>query len=184
MAYLTVLLADWRVFAILWALQLGYAAWYSVLVNQQAAVRIDWAKRGFWWLSAALAAGFWCMESVIVDDTTALQATLSACVLQASWIAGQLPVWFASNNWNLVTHYGMNNSCLLQLTGVSTAVCAVVIITGRAITGQTRPCANAANCLEDAENANSDAVYVRPSAAINDRMVVRCSAVAPCPPVP
>lgn len=65
----------------LWALQLGYAAWYSVLVNQQAAVRIDWAKRGFWWMSAALAAGFWCMESIIVDDTTELQATLSACLL-------------------------------------------------------------------------------------------------------
>lgn len=81
MAQLTVLLADWRVFAMLWALQLGYEVWYSTLVNQQAAGRISWAKRGFWWMSAALAAGFWCMESIIVDDTTALQATLSACVL-------------------------------------------------------------------------------------------------------
>lgn len=62
-----------------------------------------------------------------------------------------------SNNWNLVTHYAMDNACELKVTGATTTGCIVVIVTGRALNSvQIRPCANAANCLEDAENSNGD----------------------------
>lgn len=108
---------------------------------------------------------------------------VAGCGGPADW-GTELPAWFSANNWNLVTHYGMDNACVLQLTSISTAVCSVVIVTGRAMTGQTRPCANAANCLEDAENTNGDAIYAKPSLASNDRMAAKCSAAAPCPPVP
>jgi hypothetical protein len=59
---------------------------------------------------------------------------------------------------------------MFQLRG-----CTVVLVSRRALTGQTGPCAYAADCLEDAGNANGDNVYVKPAAfpASNDRMVVK-----------
>ena len=81
MAYLTALLADWRVFSILWVLHLGYSSWLSALVSAQTAVRTRWLLRSFWWKLLAVGLVFWFAECVIIDDTTALQATLSTCVL-------------------------------------------------------------------------------------------------------
>lgn len=105
----------------------------------------------------------------------------AGCIGLADW-AGQLPAWFAPNNWNLLTHYGMDNACTLTVTGAITTGCTVVIVTGRAQPAQTRPCANAANCLEDAENTNGNTVYVKPSQfpTSNDRMAVKCLPAAPC----
>jgi type II secretory pathway pseudopilin PulG len=105
----------------------------------------------------------------------------AGCGTLADW-AGQLPSWFAANNWNLVTHYGMDNACALTVTGATTTGCTVVIVTGRAVNTQIHPCANAANCVDDAENANGDTVYVKPSRYPigNDRMAVKCAAATPC----
>jgi type II secretory pathway pseudopilin PulG len=107
------------------------------------------------------------------------------CGSIAEWV-GELPAWFGANNWNLVTHYGMDNACTLTVTGHTTAGCTVVIVTGRALGSQARPCADPANCLEDAENTNGNAVYVKPSKSptSNDRMVVKCAAASPCAVVP
>ena len=83
MTYLAALLADWRIFSVLWVLWLGYSAWLSALIDANAATL---RKRGilrYCWKLGAVAAVFWFVESVITDDTTALQATLSACVLIA-----------------------------------------------------------------------------------------------------
>lgn len=106
-------------------------------------------------------------------------AISSGCGL-ADW-AGQLPAWFAANNWNLVTHYGMDNACTLTV-GATTTACTVVFVTGRALNTQVHPCANAANCLEDAENTNGDTVYVKPSQypTSNDRVAVKCMPAVPC----
>lgn len=105
----------------------------------------------------------------------------ASCVGLADW-TGQLPGWFIANSWNQVTHYGMDNACALTVTGVTTAACTVVIVTGRALTAQVHPCANAANCLEDAQNTNGDTVYVKPAQypTSNDRMAVTCMPATPC----
>jgi hypothetical protein len=107
------------------------------------------------------------------------------CGSIAEW-AGELPAWFSANNWNLVTHYGMDNACTLTVTGHTAAGCTVVIVTGRSLGSQVRPCADPANCLEDAENTNGNSVYVKPSRhpTSNDRMVVKCAAASPCAAVP
>jgi hypothetical protein len=105
----------------------------------------------------------------------------AGCLGLADW-SGQLPAWFAANNWNLVTHYGMDNACALTVTGATTTGCTVVIVTGRALNTQAHPCTNAANCVEDAENSNGDTLYVKPSnyPTSNDRMVVKCLPALPC----
>lgn len=43
---------------------------------------------------------------------------------QAAWPANALPAWFAENNWNLVTHYGMSKACgqLAYLPALNTFV--------------------------------------------------------------
>jgi hypothetical protein len=134
------------------------------------------------------------------------------CNTQAEW-AGQLPPWFSTNNWNLVTHYGVARLCTvsgvsertfcenyggdptgasfpgnppLTVSGFTTVGRTVVIVTGPAVSAQSHPCSNAAQCLEDTENSNGDRVYVKPSRfpSTNDRMAVTCGTSAPCPTVP
>lgn len=109
----------------------------------------------------------------------------TGCGTLADW-AGELPSWFSANNWNLVIHFGMDNTCALTVTGTTTNACTVVIVTGAALTAQVRPCANAANCLEDAENTNGNSVYVKPSRypTSNNRMAVSCPVASPCATVP
>ena len=109
----------------------------------------------------------------------------TGCPLLNEW-AGQFPAYFNANSWNLVTHYGMDNACAVTVTGVTTSACTVVIVTGRALGSQSRPCATSANCLEDTDNQNGDSVYVKPSRypTSNDRMVVMCPVASPCSAVP
>ena len=83
MAYLTALFADWRIFSVLWVLWLGYSAWLSALISSSGETVRKWGARSYLWKLGAVAAVFWFVETVITDDTTALQATLSACVLIA-----------------------------------------------------------------------------------------------------
>jgi hypothetical protein len=83
MTYVTALLADWRVFAMLWLLHLGYSSWLSALLSSQQTVPTNWVQRSFWWKLGIVAALFWFSQSVITEDTTGLQAMLSACVLIA-----------------------------------------------------------------------------------------------------
>ena len=79
MTYLAALLADWRIFSVLWVLWLGYSA----LMDANAATLRQRGILRYGWKLGAIAAVFWFVETVITDDTTALQATLSACVLIA-----------------------------------------------------------------------------------------------------
>jgi hypothetical protein len=123
--------------------------------------------------------------TVNVTDGRIPLAMQPGCGSIVNWV-GELPAWFNANNWNLVTHYGMDNLCTLTVTGTTSTACAVVIVSGGARSGQAHPCANAANCLEDNENANGDAVYVKPSRypASNDRMTISCPVASPCAAVP
>ena len=82
----------------------------------------------------------------------------------------------------LGTANGMDNACALAVAGATTTGCTVVIVSGRALGAQTHPCTDAANCVEDVENADGDTSYVKPSLspASNDRMAVQCAAATPC----
>ena len=73
----------------------------------------------------------------------------------------------------------------VTVTQVSTNVRDLVIITGRAL-AQIHPCANAANCMEDAENTNGNTVYAKPSRypTSNDRMGITCASSSPCDVIP
>lgn len=102
--------------------------------------------------------------------------------------AAQPSSWFTTNNWHLLTFYTVAPACTNAtlncsgagfLTVKGTAVPnddkrAVVIIAGRALAGQNRPCAGVADCLDDPENTNLDDVYIKLpiSSTFNDKVMI------------
>ncbi len=116
----------------------------------------------------------------------------TGCTSQAEWTA---PSWFIANNWHQLTFYSFSWLCSewiatflgswwctsINIQSVynatwssSTSARAVVIVTGRALTGQARPCTTATHCIDHNENTDADGVfYAAPvSATNNDRVVV------------
>lgn len=105
---------------------------------------------------------------------------------QGTWETIAFPPWFYSNNWHEVLFYAVAPSC----TSFTASICdggggfltvdgtpnirAIVIAPGRALTGQNRPCAVVADCLEHAENTNGDSIYVKSAVTptANDRLVI------------
>jgi hypothetical protein len=105
------------------------------------------------------------------------------------WRAVTWPSWFFSNEWHRVLFYAVASRCtspgapgcaaagsLLTVTGMPVPndnLQALLIMPGRALGAQARPCASANDCLEDAENTNGDFVYVKAatSATANDRVI-------------
>lgn len=130
-------------------------------------------------------------------------ASLAGCASHAAW-NGEFPDWFFDNDWHLVTHYAVSSACAdtsaaaqssctanggpdpLTIAGVSDTVRVVVIVSGPPRGVQTRPCASAGECLEDAGNGDGDTRYVKPAAwpATNDRMAATCSTAGPCAVMP
>lgn len=128
---------------------------------------------------------------------------LTGCTAQAPW-SGELPSWFFDNNWHLVTHYAVASACIdtsaagnatctanggmdaLDIAGVSRHVRAIVIVSGPPREGQSRPCASAAHCIDDAANVDDDIYYVKPSQwpATNDRMAATCATAGTCEVMP
>ncbi len=114
----------------------------------------------------------------------------AGCGAVADWtgIAQQPPSWFTVNNWHELTYYTVAPACTnttLNCAGAGFLTVnntqapindkqALVIIAGRALTGQSRPCASVADCLEDPENTNLDDVYVKNaiSPTFNDKFVI------------
>lgn len=111
------------------------------------------------------------------------------CAGLADWpVASQPPAWFVANNWHLLTYYTVAPACINTTPNCAGAGYitvnntqapnndkrALVIVAGRALGGQPRPCAGVADCLEDAENTNLDDVYVKNpiSSAFNDKFVI------------
>jgi hypothetical protein len=106
------------------------------------------------------------------------------------WNGVTWPAWFFTNDWHTIVFYAVASRCtqpatpgcaaagsLLAANGTpapNDSLQALVIMPGRALGGQTRPCAAAIDCLEDVENTNGDFVYAKSvvSAAANDRLVV------------
>lgn len=102
-------------------------------------------------------------------------------------IIGAMPTWFSANNWHHLIFYAVSPLCTsaatsaacistggLTVSGVSTNTRALLIISGRAFTGQARPCTTLSDCLDDAENRNGDSVFERPilSSSNNDRLII------------
>ena len=117
----------------------------------------------------------------------------SDCKMSATdpdWSGATWPAWFFSNDWHTVVFYAVASRCtqpatpgcaaagsLLTANGTpapNDSLHALVIMPGRALGTQARPCAGAADCLEDAENTNGDFVYVKGTltASANDRLMV------------
>jgi hypothetical protein len=106
------------------------------------------------------------------------------------WKGVTWPVWFFSNDWHRVAFYAVASQCgqplspgcgapggLMTVTGIAPPndnLQALLIMPGRALGAQGRPCASVGDCLEDAENTNGDAVYARTAgtAGANDRLVI------------
>jgi hypothetical protein len=106
------------------------------------------------------------------------------------WNGVTWPSWFFTNNWHTVIFYAVASRCtqpatpgcaaagsLLTANGTpapNDSLQALVILPGRALGAQARPCAAVTDCLEDAENTNGDFIYVKSglSAAANDRLMV------------
>lgn len=107
------------------------------------------------------------------------------------WKGVAWPGWFFSNNWHQIVFYAVASKCakpsspacshaaggMLTVNNVpppNNNIQALVIMPGRAFAGQTRPCAAITDCLEDSENTNGDAVFVKSAitSTVNDRLVV------------
>lgn len=110
------------------------------------------------------------------------------CPILPLFPAGSLPTWFgAPNNWHELIFYAVSPLCTspatataclssggLTISGVTTNVQALLIISGRAFAGQSRPCMTLVDCVEDAENRNGDNVFLLPTLtpSNNDRLVI------------
>jgi hypothetical protein len=120
----------------------------------------------------------------------------TTCLGLVDWLGpAQPPAWFAANNWHHVTHYAVAPTCTFPISSLITPCPpgalltvqnlpapnndkrAIVIVTGRALSGQTRPCSGPADCLEDPGNTDggdTDTIFIKPALAPtnNDRLVV------------
>jgi len=74
----------------------------------------------------------------------------------------------------------------VTVSGVSTNVRTLVVVTGRAQGAQVHTCASAGQCMDDASNTDGDGTYVKPSRfpASNDRMALSCATNSPCSVLP
>ncbi len=106
------------------------------------------------------------------------------------WKGVTWPDWFFDNNWHEVVFYAVASKCtkpsspacsasggLLTISGMpppNSNIQVLLITPGRALPGQSRPCAAVTDCLEDPENTNGDSVFVKSAitATVNDRLVV------------
>ncbi len=112
---------------------------------------------------------------------------LSNCTGHADWQPALTPrvsppPWFALNNWHRLTYYAIAPACtratldctgagFLSVNGV-TNVQSVVIVGGRALGAQIRPCASASDCIEQ-PNAGIYQYQAQPrSTSFNDRVAI------------
>lgn len=112
----------------------------------------------------------------------------TGCPGVADWpVAAQPPAWFIANNWHLLTFYTVASACANATPGCTGAGYltvintqapindkqALIIVAGRAMTGQVRPCVGVADCLEG-ENMNGDDIYIKNpvSPAFNDKLMI------------
>lgn len=106
------------------------------------------------------------------------------------WKGATWPSWFFANNWHEVVFYAVASKCtkpafpacaasggLLTVTNLpspNSNIQALIIMPGRALSGQTRPCAAVTDCLEDPENTDGDTDFTKSALApaANDRLFV------------
>jgi hypothetical protein len=108
----------------------------------------------------------------------------------ADWTGASWPAWFFANTWHEVIFYAVSPKCaapaspacsgpgsFLTVNGQpapNNNIRSIVIMPGRAFAGQSRPCATASDCLEDAANTDGDVIFskspITPTA--NDRLLV------------
>ncbi len=106
------------------------------------------------------------------------------------WKGVTWPNWFFPNNWHEILFYAVASKCakpaspacsasggLLSVSGLpapNNNIQALVIMPGRGLTGQARPCAVVSDCLEDPENVDGDADFAKSAVTptVNDRLLV------------
>ena len=76
----------------------------------------------------------------------------------AGWPSFPPPAWFVANNWHRLTYYSLAPACTATSVGCSGVgflsvngqgnFRAVVVVGSRVLSGQSRPCATAADCIE------------------------------------
>ncbi len=92
------------------------------------------------------------------------------------------PNWFFQNYWDYMMHYAVSQKCVTTSGAVCDGSGSYLTVDGqnnvRALlirqgipNGQSRPCTAVSQCLDDAENRDSDTTYVTPVAG-NDRLTV------------
>lgn len=106
------------------------------------------------------------------------------------WKGVTWPNWFFANNWHEIVFYAVASKCakpaspacsasggLITVTNMpapNNNIQALVIMPGRSLAGQARPCAAVSDCLEDPENIDGDASFTKSAVTptVNDRLVV------------
>lgn len=121
------------------------------------------------------------------DGSTAISAT---CSTNGDWVVASgvaPPPWFLANGWDRLTYYAVAPACsyaggppslncngaggFLTVNGIS-GVRAVVIVGGRAIGAQTRPCAQDIDCIEQPQAGTNQYQLLRLSATFNDKLAM------------
>jgi hypothetical protein len=106
------------------------------------------------------------------------------------WKGVTWPNWFFANNWHEIVFYAVASKCakpaspacsasggLITVTNMpapNNNIQALVIMPGRGLTSQTRPCTVVSDCLEDSENIDGDANFAKSvvTPTVNDRLLV------------
>lgn len=111
------------------------------------------------------------------------------CAGLADWpLASRPPAWFVANNWHLLTYYTVAPGCTNTALGCAgpgrlTVINAqspndnkqaLVIVAGRALGLQVRPCASVAACLEGENMTTGDDTYIKNpvSSTFNDKLMI------------
>jgi len=126
-------------------------------------------------------------DPTLLQGRLALTSTVGCTGLPLYPAVGSLLPWFSNNSWQNYIFYAVSPLCTsiatwatclsvggLNTLGASANTGALIIISGRALAGQARPCAIVSDCFEDIENLDGDNVFQQPtlSSSNNDRLVI------------
>lgn len=126
-------------------------------------------------------------DSTVFQGRLPLTSIIGCTALPPYPAVGSLLPWFSNNSWQDYIFYAVSPLCTssttvatclatggLNIVGASANAGSLVIISGRALIGQARPCAIVSDCFEDAGNIDGDNVFQQPtlSTSNNDRLVI------------
>jgi len=109
-----------------------------------------------------------CIETTL-EGSLPLDSAAATCTHPNASLNDFLPAWFVESSWQDYMYYVISDNCSFAIpgclaggnitVGTQVNVNALLISTGAALMGQTRPSNNLANYLDSVENTDGDTVF-------------------------